>query len=310
MKQKHSKPARNASAALFFALSSRKLLHWMPDKLYLSALWRAYYHRKLDWNNPQSFNEKVQWLKLHDKNPLYPTLVDKYAVRAYIASAIGEEYLIPLVGGPWSSFDEIDFTRLPDRFVLKSTHDSGGVFICRDRAHFDPDAARKKIEKSLKRNYYWGGREWPYRNLAPHIIAEQYMGSEAGVEPADYKFFMFGGEYRCAFVTTNRFSDGKMNMTFFNPAWERLPFERIYPADPQALARPERYEEMIRLSEKLSQGMALARIDLYEINHKIYFGEFTLYPGSGLEKFQPIDWDYTLGSWIALKNYFPQEFEV
>lgn len=307
---KHSDhPARHASAAVFFALSSRNLLNWMPDQLYLSAMWRAYFHKKLDWKNPKSFNEKVQWLKVKDRNPLYPTLVDKYAVRAWIADKIGEQYLVPLVGGPWNSFDEIDFDALPERFVLKSTHDSGGVVICRNKDEFNRQSAREKLVKSLKRNYYWSGREWPYQFVQPRIIAETYLGSEAGVEPTDYKFIMCGGVCICLFVTTNRFTGGRMNMTFFDADWNRLPFERVYPADPKTPERPEQYDEMIRVAEKLAKNLPLVRVDLYETNHKVFFGEMTLYPGSGMETFQPIDWDYKLGDWVELNKFFPKEFE-
>jgi len=309
MAHNSSNPARNAPAALFFALSSRKLLNWMPDQLYLSTMWRTYFHKKFNWKNPQTFNEKIQWLKAKDHNPIYPILADKYAVRKIIADTIGEQYLIPLVGGPWTSFDEIDFSALPDRFVLKCTHDSGGVVICHDKSKLDLTAAREKIEKSLKRNYYWSGREWPYRNIQPRIIAEQYMENESADELMDYKFMMFGGKHLCAFICSNRFAGSKLNVTFFDPAWNRMPFERHYHADPHPLPRPEHYEEMIRISERLSAGLPFVRIDLYEINHKVYFGEITLYPGSGMETFQPEEWDYKLGEWIDLKKYFPQEFQ-
>lgn len=308
MAEKPAKTKRTLTGALFFALSARGLLNWLPDKGYLSALWLCYFHQRLNWKNPRSFNEKIQWLKVFDKNPLYPTLVDKLAVRDYIKDAIGEDYLIPLVGGPWNSFDEIDFDRLPPRFVLKCTHDSGGVVICRDRTSFNLARAREKINKSLKRNYYWGGREWPYRKIAPRIFAEEYMGNSAGVDPTDYKYIMFGGTYRAVFVTTNRSLGKKMNMTFFDPDWNRLPFERIYPADPRELEKPARYDEMVAIAERLAKDMPLARIDLYEIDGRVYFGEITLYPGSGLETFQPLEWDYKLGEWIDLKSFFPEKF--
>lgn len=308
MPSKAGTHAKHTSATLFFALSNRKLLNWMPDRLYLSALWRAYFHKKLDWKNPRSFNEKIQWLKVYDHNPIYAVYADKYAVRQYIADTIGEQYLIPLVGGPWNSFDEIDFSLLPDRFVLKCTHDSGGVVICHGKSEFDQKSAREKIQKSLKRNYYWGGREWPYRDIQPRIIAEQYMESASGSEPKDYKFMMFGGKHRCGFVCTNRFAASELNVTFFDPDWNRMPFERHYHADPRELPRPNRYAEMIRISEQLSAGLPFVRIDLYEIDQTVYFGELTLYPGSGLETFQPEEWDDTLGDWLDLKQYFPKEF--
>jgi hypothetical protein len=299
---------RKISSAAFSALSSMSLLNWMPDKLYLSAMWRAHFGKKLDWKNPRSFNEKLQWLKAYDHNPAYPRLVDKETVRRYVSDTIGPEYLIPLVGGPWKRFDEIDFDLLPESFVLKCTHDSGGVVICRDKKALDLRAVKKKIEKSLRRNYYWGGREWPYKNVKPRVIAERYMGNETGDEVKDYKFMMFGGEHRCAFVCSNRFAGSKLNVTFFDPGWNRMPFERHYRADARELPRPERYEEMIRLSERLSAGMPFVRIDLYEISGRVYFGEITLYPGSGLEEFEPVGWDYALGEWIDLKRFFPKEF--
>ena len=295
-------------AAVFFAFSSLHLLNWMPDRLYLSAMWRARFGKKLNWKHPRSFNEKLQWLKANDHNPAYPGLVDKFAVRRFVADAIGEEYLIPLAGGPWNSFDEIDFDQLPDRFVLKCTHDSGGVVVCRDKAALDRKAARQKIEASLHRNYYWGGREWPYQNIRPRIIAEQYMENGSDGELKDYKFMMFGGEHRCAFVCSNRFAGSELNVTFFDPDWNRLPFERHYHSDPGELSRPAQYEEMVRVAERLSAGLPFARIDFYEINGRVYFGEITLYPGSGLEEFHPVEWDDVLGSWIDLKRYFSGAF--
>ncbi len=299
---------RTFTGALFFALSARGLLNWLPDKAYLSALWLCYFHKRLDWKNPRSFNEKIQWLKVFDKNPLYPALVDKLAVRDYIKDAIGENYLIPLAGGPWNSFDEIDFDRLPPQFVLKCTHDSGGVVICRDRANFDRAQAKERIEKSLKKNYSSGGREWPYREVQPRIIAEAYMQNAAGTELVDYKFMMFGGVLRCSFVCSNRFAGSKLNVTFFDPHWNRLPFERHYHADPSELPRPACYEEMQRIAARLSEGLPFARVDLYEIDGRVYCGEITLYPGSGLETFQPEEWDYKLGEWLDLKSFFPEKF--
>lgn len=285
---------------VFLNLSNKNKLNWMPDKLYLSIIWRLYFHKWLNWRNPQSFNEKIQWLKVYDHNPMYTMLTDKYAVRQYIIDTIGEQYLIPLAGGPWRSFEEIDFNSLPEQFVLKCTHDSGGLIVCPDKSKLDMNVAKKKLDWCLKRNYYWSGREWPYKDIPPRIIAEQYMQDASSPDLKDYKFLMYGSEYRCSFVCSNRFAGSELNVTFFDPDWNRLPFERKYHADPQELPRPENYEEMIRLSKRLSQGIPFARIDLYEINHKVYFGEITLYPGSGIEEFRPEEWDYRLGQWIKL----------
>ncbi|MEZ4626660.1 MAG: ATP-grasp fold amidoligase family protein [Eubacteriales bacterium] len=220
----------------------------------------------------------------------------------------GEAISVPLVGGPWNNFDEIDFAQLPEQFVLKCTHDSGGIVICSGKDSFDMKTAREKIEKSLKRNYYWGGREWPYRDIQPRIIAEAFMADDSGDSLVDYKFYMFGGTAQCVLVCTNRSAKSRMNMTFFTPDWNRLPFERQYKNDPNELEKPEHFEKMLSLAEQLSANLPFARIDLYEINHKVYFGEITLHPASGLGKFEPVEWDYTLGEWLDLEHYFPGKF--
>ena len=170
------------------ALGSKGYLNWMPDKSYLSLVFRLSLGYWPDFENPKTFNEKLNWLKLYDRKPLYTQLVDKYAVREYIAEKIGEQYLIPLVGGPWNSVDEIDFDALPEQFVLKTTHDSGGVVICRDKSSFDVEAAKARLAGHLKREYFWGKREWPYKNVKPRIIAEKYMVDSEDAELRDYKF--------------------------------------------------------------------------------------------------------------------------
>lgn len=170
------------------ALGKRGVFNWLSDENYVRLLYRAGIGKKLNLENPKTFNEKVQWLKLHDRRPIYTQLVDKYEVRQHVAEKIGEQYLIPLLGGPWNSFDEIDFDVLPDQFVLKCTHDSGGVVICREKENFDKESARRKIEKHLKRNFFWAGREWPYKSVKPRIIAEKYMEDTTTSEIRDYKF--------------------------------------------------------------------------------------------------------------------------
>ena len=285
---------------IYAYFSSRGLLNWMPDETYLKIAYKAHIGKSLNLDNPQTFNEKLQWLKLYDRNPLYTQLVDKYKVRKYISEKIGEQYLIPLVGGPWNSVDEVDFDKLPEQFVLKCTHDSGGLVICRDKSSLDIEAAKIKLNESLKRNYYWSGREWPYKNVKPRIIAEKYMTDESGTALDDYKFMMFNGEYKCMFVCSNRFSKDGLNVTFFDPNWNRLPFERKYHSDSNELKKPESYSEMVNISKKLSDDKTFVRVDCYEINHRPYVGELTFSPGGGMEIFYPSEWDRKLGDWIVL----------
>ncbi len=278
-----------------------RLLDWMPDELFLKLTWpKKEIGYALNLSEPKTFNEKLQWLKIHDRKQLYTLLADKYAVKQYVTEKIGAEYVIPVIGGPWKSAEEIDFETLPNRFVLKCNHDCGGMVICKDKSKLDILATRKKLSESLKINYYWGGREWPYKNIEPCIFAEQYMEDESGPDLKDYKFMVFNGKLRCSFVCTNRFSDKGMNVTFFDRQWSRMPFERKYHADDMPIPKPKCYEEMERIAEELAKGTTFSRIDLYEINGKVYFGEVTFFPGGGMEDFRPVEWDYTLGEWLKL----------
>lgn len=271
----------------------------VSSERYLKCLYKLRMGKELDLDNPQTFNEKLQWLKLHDRNPLYTTLVDKYAVRAYIKEKLGEEYLIPLVGGPYASADEIDFDQLPDQFVLKCTHDSASVTICRDRETFDIAAAKEKLNKALKVNYYYAGREWPYKNVKPQIIAEKYMADESGVELKDYKIFNFAGKPKIIQVDYDRFVNHKRNL--YTTDWEYIEAVIQYPTDSNHMIRkPEALDEMLALAGRLSAGMPHVRTDFYCIDRRVYFGEFTFYPGCGLEEFRPDSWDVELGKWIKI----------
>ena len=269
------------------------------DERYLKLLYRARIGHPLNLDNPRTFNEKLQWLKLHDRNPLYTTLVDKCDVKPWVAEKIGWEHVVPTLG-VWNSFDEIDFSSLPERFVLKCTHDSGGLAICRDRTTFDMAAARRKIERSLAKNFYWSGREWPYKNVKPRVIAEEYLDAGNGVfDIVDYKFMCFGGTARCAFTCTGR-AERDLRVDFFDLDWKPLPFTRHYPASDLLPKPPTRLREMIAMSECLANAIPFARADFYEVNGKAYFGELTFYPGSGMEEFEPESWDAELGDWIRL----------
>ena len=271
----------------------------LPDAVYLKLVYRARIGRPLNLNSPKGFNEKLQWLKLYDRNSLYTKLVDKAEVKPWVAERIGWEHVVPTLG-VWDSFDDIDFGALPERFVLKCTHDSGGLAICRDLSTFDMAAARRKIERSLANNYFWSGREWPYKDVRPRIIAEEYLdpaGEQVGL--TDYKVMCFGGQARCEFTCTGR-ADGNLHVDFFDTEWNHMPFTRHYPNADVPPEAPERLKDMVAMAERLSEGMPFVRVDFYEVAGQYYFGEMTFYPGSGMEEFDPERWDEELGSWIEL----------
>ena len=283
----------------FGYLSTIGFYNWMPDELYLKKEFKLRMGKELNLDAPQTFNEKLQWLKLHNCKPEYTIMVDKYAVKQYVADRIGDEYIIPTLG-VWNHFDDINFHTLPNEFVLKCTHDSGGLVICKDKSTFDKTDAKRRIEHCLRRKYYYIHREWPYKNVPPRIIAEQYMTEEENQELIDYKMMCFNSKVKATFVCTNRFNSQGMNVTFYNTEWERLPFERHYPASKVDIEKPKTYDEMVRLAEKLSEKIPFVRVDFYEIRGKVYFGELTFYPGSGFEEFSPEQWDKTLGEWLQL----------
>lgn len=279
-------------------LGARGFFHWMDDEAYLKKSFRAYLGSNLDIENPKTFNEKLQWLKIHDRNPLYTTLVDKAAVKPWVAERIGWNHVVPTLG-VWDSFDDIDFDELPERFVLKCTHDSGGLVICRNREMFNAFAAKKKIERSLGRNFFWSGREWPYKNVPPRVIAEEYLDPSPAIDVIDYKVLCFNGEARCIFTCCGRASDD-LRVDFFDLGWNPLPFTRHYPKSDTPPDAPAGLQGLIEMSERLSAGMPFVRVDFYEIAGHSYFGEMTFYPGSGFEEFDPESWDSELGSWIKL----------
>ena len=283
----------------FAFLAAKGFFNWLEDKAYLKLMFRSQIGRKLDLENPKTLNEKLQWLKLYDRNPAYVKLVDKYAVREYIAEKVGREHLIPLVGGPWETFDEINFDELPNQFVLKCTHDSGGLVICRDKGTLDKASAKKKIEKCLKNNYYYRCREWPYKDVPPRIIAEAYMVDESGVELKDYKIFCFNGKPEYVEVDFNRHIEHKLNPYDFD--WNPLNFCDSSKNDYEAnIPKPAKLPEMRKVAEILSKDMRFLRVDFYSIGNQFYVGELTLYPGSGFIKFEPMSTDLRYGQKLEL----------
>lgn len=274
--------------------------HWSDEK-FLKRKFKAVFGYELNLNNPQTFNEKLQWLKLHDRNPLYTTLVDKYAVKKWVADKIGPEYIIPTLG-VWDSPDEIDFDKLPNQFVLKCNHNSGlGMCICKDKSKLDIKKVKKELKRGLKQDYYLTNREWPYKNVPRKIIAEKYMvdeGSPQGLK--DFKFMCFDGKVKCSFVCTERFATDGLKVTFYDTSWNVMPFERHYPRSKTPLVKPFNYDEMVILAEKLSEDIPFVRVDFYSVKGKTYFGEMTFFPGAGLEEFTPFEWDKKIGDWLIL----------
>lgn len=294
------------SQSIARAISSitMRYLKWLPDKIYLSILFRAKLGKWINWKNPQTFNEKLQWLKLYNRNPKYTTMVDKYAVKDYVASIIGNEYIIPKLG-VWNTPEEIDFDALPDKFVLKTTHGGGGggVVICRDKATFDIEAARRKLNCSMKSDIYKIYREWPYKKVPRRIIAEKFIEFPDKTDLTDYKIYCFDGEPKYIQVIQDRHT--KETIDFFDTDWNHLEFFGLNPiARPanQPIPKPANLEDMLRIAKKLSHDTKFIRVDLYHTGEDVYFGELTFYPASGLGTFTPTDYNHILGKMIELES--------
>lgn len=268
------------------------------DETYLKLYYRFFIGRKLDLEHPKGYNEKLQWLKLHDRNPKYIQLVDKYQAKQIAAEMIGAQYITPVIAGPWKSVEEIESEKLPNKFVLKTSHDSGGVVICEDKQTFDWKKAKKKLKKALRYNYYYVGREWPYKNIDPCIFAEQYLESEDAGGLVDYKFMCFDGIPKLMFTVTERTSGIKVD--FFDMDFNHLPIVRHYPNSVNQIKKPEHFELMKELARKLAKDFPHVRIDFYEIDGRIFFGEWTFYPGNGLEEFASYEEDLKIGEMITV----------
>ena len=283
----------------FLVNAGRGLYDNWDDVRYLKRKYRAVFKKDLDLDIPKTFCEKLQWLKLYDRRPEYTRMVDKYEVKKFVAQKIGEEYVIPTLG-VWDRFEDIDFASLPDRFVLKCTHDSGGLTICEDKTRFDKKKARLKIMECLNRNYYYHGREWPYKNVRPRIIAEKFMEDSICKELRDYKFFCFDGEPKALFVATERQQADETKFDFFDMDYNHLDIRNGHPNAKQMPQKPQNFEKMKQLASILSDGIPHLRVDFYEVDGKIYFGELTFSHWSGMMPFDPEEWDGIFGGWIKL----------
>jgi hypothetical protein len=293
-------------------LSARKwtllALHSRParlivDEQYLKMEYWAVTGEKLNLDNPKTYTEKLQWLKLYDRKPEYVVYSDKFAVRDHVAKTVGPQHLIPLLG-VYDSYDEIDFAALPDQFVLKANHTSGDRFFCTDKSAIDHVRLKKTLGRWMRRNYYWLHREWPYRDIRPRIVCEQFMRDEQGSSIPDFKFFCFDGEPKVFQICRNRNGHGGLTVDFYDTDYNYLP-SMLHPGYKQAgpvYQKPERFDEMLHAAKALSDGMPLVRVDLYhdKAANTFYVGEITLYPSSGYDKFEPRDCNEVFGNWITL----------
>lgn len=290
---------------------ARKFTNLLPDRIYLKLLFRKTTGKKLNLNNPTGFNEKIQWLKLYDRKQEYTSMVDKYAAKQYVAEKIGEKHIIPTFG-VWDKFDDIDFDSLPNQFVLKCTHDSGGLVVCRDKYALNKDEAKAKIERSMKNNYYYHGREWPYKNVKPRILAEQYMqdnneskattGKNLKTEGlTDYKFYCFNGSPKFLYVSSGLEDHDTASISFLTLDWQFAPYERTdYKKLSQLPPKPKSFDKMIKIAKTLSSGLDFLRVDLYEIDGAVYFSELTFSPCSGLMPFKDPNHDIEIGEMLKL----------
>lgn len=271
------------------------------DRKYIEYVWKHRMNYPLNLDNPQRYNEKLQWIKLYDHRDIYTTMVDKCEAKKYVAPIIGEQYIIPTLA-VWDKVEDINTDNLPNQFVLKTTHDSGGVVICHDKTKFDLEKAKKKLERSLQRDFYILAREWPYKNVHRRIIAEQYMEDNETKELRDYKFFCFDGVPKALFIATDRQNREEPYFDFFDMDFNHLDMRHGHPNAPHLPEKPKCFEEMKVLAAKLSKGYPHIRVDLYEVNGKVYFGELTLFHHTGMVNFEPEKWDDIFGSWLDLSQ--------
>lgn len=277
-----------------------KFARCYSDEKYLKKLFRLKMGYRLDLENPKTFSEKLQWLKLYNRKPEYTQMVDKFEAKKYVANIIGEEYIIPTLG-VWDSVEDIDWDSLPNQFVLKCTHDSGGIVVCSDKTKLNIKAAKARIKSGFKRNYFYQNREWPYKSVKRQIIAERLLVDNEHLDLPDYKFFCFNGEVKYCQVIRDRST--KETIDFYDMEWNHMPFVGLNPNVKNGgspVVRPMCLENMIKICRKLSKDIPFSRIDLYVVNGKEYFGEITFYPKSGMGVFTPNEWNYTFGSWIKL----------
>ena len=286
----------------YYCLRKTGACNLLSDKCFTKIEYKANFGRGLNLSNPITYNEKLQWLKLNDHNPSYTSLVDKLLVKEYVCNTLGNDSYIIKTLGHWDSFDEIDFQRLPNQFVLKTNHSGGntGVIICKDKGSFDMIHARRKLDKSLRTDTYRVSREWPYKNIKRCILAEEYMEDTKTGELRDYKFFCFDGEPKALFVASGRQNNSEPYFDFFDMDFNHLDLRCPHPCAPIVPTKPGCFDEMVSIVKKLSKGFIHVRVDMYEINGRPYFGELTFYHWEGLMPFYPESWNIRFGEWLTL----------
>lgn len=281
---------------LLFPMGAAKgWFHGMDDRKYLKACYRAYFGKKLDLENPQTFSEKIQWLKLNDRNPLYTDMVDKYKVKKWVASKIGDVHVVPTFD-MWRTAEEIDISSLPNQFVLKTNHDSGGVVICRDKDKFDIEDAKSFLSAHLQNNFFYVGREWPYKDVEPVVFAEKYLDGFDSAGMIDYKFYCFNGEPKFLYVSKGLEDHETAAISFLNLDWTRAPFARNDYRPFEILPeKPLSYDVMLHFAHQLSEGIPFVRVDFFEYEGTPYFSEMTFYPCAGFMPFEPDAADSDIG---------------
>ena len=292
-----------------YIIQNSHLFDGMSDERYIRLIWWLKYHSKLNLNDPKTYNEKLQWLKLHDRKDLYTRIVDKIAVKDYVAGIIGSQYIIPTLKIFPGDVHEEDFMDLPNQFVLKTNHgsSSAGVLVCRNKSCFDLNNAAVRMNQSLHNSVYRTMREWPYKNVTPMVFAEKYMEDETG-ELRDYKFFCFDGKVKALFIGTERFSE-EVKFDFFDAEFNHLDLYQVHPMSGKVIEKPDNFEEMKTIAERLSKGFPHVRVDLYNINGRVFFGEMTFYHHGGYAPFHPEKWNRVFGDWIDLSLVKKEAFK-
>lgn len=296
------KAITHPSDLLEYIIHKTGVAEGLDDERYLRLIYFIKFHHRLNLDNPTTYNEKLQWLKLHDHNPKYPIMVDKITAKDYVASIIGKEYIIPTLA-VYDSVEDIRLEELPEQFVLKTNHSGGnsGVVICSDRSSFDLEAAKKKLQHSLNTDMFPHSREWPYSQIKPRVFAEKYMSDSNGSAPDDYKVHNFNGVPKVILVCRDRFKDSGLTSDFYSEKWEHLNIQRpLHVNSSKPAERPKELDKMLELSETLSKDIPFVRTDFYSIEGKLYFGELTFYPASGFQRFIPEEWDKKLGEWLVI----------
>lgn len=272
----------------------------LSDKILIKLKYRLCMGYWIDLDNPKTFNEKLQWLKLHNRKPVYTKMVDKISAKDYVSSIVGSDCIIPTIA-IYDSVEEIDWDTLPNQFVIKCTHDSGGIVVCKDKSLLDIEASKKKLKWGLNRHYYYQNREWPYKNVRPRLICEEYMEDESGYELKDYKFLCFDGEVKALFVASDRgIENEETKFDFYDAEFNHLPILNGHQNAERTILKPQSFNEMKRIASVLSKGHPHLRVDMYDINGHAYFGEMTFYHWSGFVPFEPKEWDSYFGDCIDL----------